>query len=137
MNDQELPTVLSTLGLGETGDPVTDVRGVLEQYGMEIACLTRGAHGSLLITRDRFAEHPGFRVKIADTVGAGDAFTAAMAHALRMGAPLEVVNEFANRIGSWIASQRGATPKPTDEQLALIRHWSEPLERRASTSLAE
>ena len=85
---------------------------LLDHFGLELVCLTRGMHGALLTTRERKSEHPGFRVAVADTIGAGDAFTAAMAHQLLRGAPLDQVNEFANRVGSWVASQPGAMPRP-------------------------
>ena len=39
-----------------------------------------GAEGSLLVAPDAEVAHPGVRVKVADTVGAGDAFTAALCH---------------------------------------------------------
>jgi fructokinase len=53
-------------------------------------------------------------VKVADTIGAGDAFTAAMVHSLLRGAELPVVNEAGNRWGSWVASQSGAMPPLAD-----------------------
>ena len=53
---------------------------------------------------------PGFPVKVADTIGAGDAFTAAMAHYLLRGADLATLNEAGNRWGGWVASQAGAMP---------------------------
>ncbi|HWR13694.1 MAG TPA: carbohydrate kinase [Terriglobales bacterium] len=117
LNNNELPVVLQTLGLPATDDPVTDCRLLLEQFGLELVCLTRGAHGSWLVTRDGASEHPGFRVGVIDTVGSGDAFAAAMAHQLRKGASLDVINEFANRVASWVASRPGATPVPSEHDL--------------------
>jgi fructokinase len=49
-------------------------------------------------------------VKVADTDGAGDAFTAALVHGYLRGTSLPQVNETANRVGAWVASQSGATP---------------------------
>ena len=57
-------------------------------------------------------KHPGFPAEVADTVGAGDAFTAALVHHYLRGASLAAMNEAANRMGAWVASQMGATPKP-------------------------
>ena len=51
-------------------------------------------------------------MKVADTVGAGDAFTAALVHGYLRGTSLAQVNESANRVGAWVASQDGATPAP-------------------------
>jgi fructokinase len=57
---------------------------------------------------------------VADTIGAGDAFTAAMTHYLLKGAPLDVLNEAGNRWGSFVASQSGAMPAITTDTLARI-----------------
>jgi fructokinase len=76
-----------------------------------MAAITRGGHGSLLVRRDEWHEHPGIPVKVADTIGAGDAFTAAMTHYLLRGADLARLNEAGNRWGSWVASQPGAMPE--------------------------
>jgi fructokinase len=53
-------------------------------------------------------------VQVADTIGAGDAFTAALTHYLLRGAGLAMLNEAGNRWGSWIASQSGAMPPLPD-----------------------
>jgi fructokinase len=81
---------------------------------LQLVAITRGGHGSLLVTRDEWHQHAGFPVKVADTIGAGDAFTAAMAHYLLRGAELPVLNEAGNRWGSWVASQSGAMPPLPD-----------------------
>jgi fructokinase len=49
-------------------------------------------------------------VKVADGIGAGDAFTAAMTHYMLRGADLATLNEAGNRWGGWMASQSGAMP---------------------------
>ena len=73
------------------------------------------------------SEHPGFRVQVADTVGAGDAFTAALAHHYRLGQSLDEMNAAANRMGAWVASRKGATPKPSAEEVErLLGHHETP-----------
>jgi fructokinase len=59
-------------------------------------------------------------VKVADTIGAGDAFTAAMTHYLLRGASLTMLNEAGNRWGSWVASQSGAMPALPEAVKAAI-----------------
>jgi len=49
---------------------------------------------------------------VGDTVGAGDAFTAGLVHEYLRGAGLDRMNEVANRVGAWVASEVGATPVP-------------------------
>ena len=57
---------------------------------------------------------------MADTVGAGDAFTAALTHEYLRGMPLDRMNEAANRVGAWVASKVGAMPIVAQERLAAI-----------------
>jgi fructokinase len=62
------------------------------------------------VTREAFDRHPGLPGTVVDTVGAGDAFTAALTHEYLLGAPLAALNEAGNRWGSWVASRRGGMP---------------------------
>ncbi len=88
---------------------------LLQMYPtLELVAITRGSHGSLLVNRDEWDEHPGFPVKVADGIGAGDAFTAAIAHYLLRGADLPTLSEAGNRWGGWTASQSGAMPALPD-----------------------
>jgi fructokinase len=116
LNDQELPLVAEPLGLA-AGNEKELARRLLDKYCLKLVCVTRGAKGSLLISKDQEAEHEGFRVKVADSVGAGDAFTACMAHHFLRGKSLKEISESANRFAAWVASQVGATPKFNDTLL--------------------
>ena len=120
VNDQELPVVLQACGLPTSNDELGDTELLLQHFGLDLVCVTRGSKGSLLMKKDGYDEHPGFRVQVADTVGAGDAFTAALAHHYRQGQSLAAINAAANRIGGWVASQPGATPAATAEQVARM-----------------
>lgn len=116
MNDAEMPLVLALLGLPEEDDPAPTTlrlgaqRLLAEFPTLQMVAVTRGGHGSILLTRDEWHEHPGIPIKVADTIGAGDAFTAAMTHYMLRGASLEILNEAGNRWGGWVASQSGAMP---------------------------
>jgi fructokinase len=96
-------------------------RWLCREFGVRLVCITRGAEGSLVVTPDSHHEHPGFSVKIADTVGAGDAFTAALVHHALRGSSLAAMNTAANRLGAWVASQEGAMPPADPEVLAEVR----------------
>jgi fructokinase len=93
---------------------------IVRYPGLELVAITCGGSGSLLVDRKDWNQHPGIPVKVADTIGAGDAFTAAMTHYLLRGAPLSVLNEAGNRWGSFIASQSGAMPYISPETLNRI-----------------
>jgi fructokinase len=127
MNDVEAPLVLDLLDLAveEARGPGailstpkylrTAAKRLLAEFpGLQMVATTRGGRGSLLVTRDEWNEHPGFPVKVADGIGAGDAFTAAMTHYMLRGADLATLNEAGNRWGGWVASQSGAMPALPD-----------------------
>ncbi|HEY6487573.1 MAG TPA: carbohydrate kinase [Terracidiphilus sp.] len=116
MNDAEVPIVLALLGLqsdAESGSirlRLGAERLLAEFPTLQMVAVTRGGHGSLLVTRDEWHEHPGIPVQVTDTIGSGDAFTAALTHYLLRGADLATLNEAGNRWGAWVASQSGAMP---------------------------
>ncbi len=116
MSDEELPQVISLLGLPvdeetEMGRLRSGADRLLEEFpSLEMVAVTRGSRGSILVRREGWSEHPGFPVKVVDRIGAGDAFTAALTHYLLHGADLCQLNVAANRWGSWVASQSGAMP---------------------------
>jgi len=124
LNDEELPTIMSLAGLPHN-DERTSAERLTAEYDLEIVCITRGGRGSLLVQGKKASEHPGFRVRVADTVGSGDAFTAGMVHEYLHGASLELMNEVANLVGAWVASEVGAMPTPKrgalEHSLAEIR----------------
>jgi fructokinase len=109
LNEEELPILMSLCGLDGTGDEDC-ARHLMRVYDLQMVCLTRGACGSLLLTAAKTIEHTGIRIDVADTVGAGDAFTATLVHHYLRKAPLERISEAANRMGAWVATQAGATP---------------------------
>ena len=92
-------------------------RRLLDRYPVELVCITLGERGSLLATRREHHRHPGLAATVNDTVGAGDAFTAALTHYYLEGAPLTVLNEAGNRWGAWVASQTGGMPPMPAETL--------------------
>jgi len=109
LNDEELPRVVEILDLRGRSDKVC-ARQLIQAFDLDLVCVTRGARGSLLVTETDIVEHPGFQVTVADAVGAGDAFTAALVHHYLRKAPLETISEAATQLGSWVATQVGATP---------------------------
>jgi fructokinase len=112
LNHEELPRIMQMLELADLGE-CASARRLVALHGLKMVCVTRGPCGSLLVTRDeQFGEHAGYHVKVADTVGSGDAFTAALVHEYLRGSSLAEMNEKANRVGAWVASQVGGMPVP-------------------------
>jgi fructokinase len=125
MNDLEVPRVLGLMELTvqNSADALrAGAEALLDHFsGLSFVDVTCGGEGSLLVSRDDWHRHPGVPTKVVDTIGAGDAFTAAMTHYLLQGAPLKTLNEAGNRWGSYIASQAGAMPAISQETVARLR----------------
>jgi fructokinase len=127
LNEEEFPAILELLDApaeSAAGQPRRAMEWVLEKTGAKLLCVTRGACGSLLVSVSEYHEHPGLRVTIQDTVGAGDAFAAALVHHYLRGAPLAAMNEAANTMGAWVASCSGAMPEPDLAILEKVRKVS-------------
>ena len=108
-NDDELPVVAEIIGA--TGSPEAILHTLLARHDLRLAALTRGAKGSLLVTADgTVSDLPGTPVGVVDTVGAGDAFTAAVTLGLLAGWPLQKLHAHAERMASFVCTQAGGTP---------------------------
>jgi fructokinase len=114
LNEVELPEVAAMFGLNrETTE--AEIQAVLRKFGIRVGLVTCGEHGAIAAKDDRVVKHPGFSVKVRDTIGAGDAFTAAATHCLLAGMDLERTLTVANRWASWVASQPGGMPPLPEE----------------------
>ena len=111
LNDEELPKIMSLSRLSHK-DELSSAQRLADAYDLQLVCITRGGRGSLLVQNGDWSEHPGFRVRVADTVGSGDAFAAGLVHEYLHGASLDLMNEVANLVGAWVASEAGAMPTP-------------------------
>ena len=110
LNELELSIVSDLLGVNG-GEESEKLRKLQKKYSLRLIALTKGDCGSILFNGERISKHPGFKVEVLDTVGAGDAFTAAVAVGLIKKWDLDTINDFANKLGGYVCTQQGATPK--------------------------
>ncbi len=109
LNDDELPILSNMFGIA--GDTESIIGSVIEKFDLQMVALTRGDKGSLLLTPEGRADHPGFPPeRIIDTVGAGDSFTAALALGILEKLSLESICTRANRVASFVCTQEGGMP---------------------------
>lgn len=124
LNNDELPKIMRLSRLPHK-EELSSARRLIDEYELELVSITRGGRGSLLVSSKNSSEHTGFKVHVADTVGSGDAFTAGLVHEYLHGASLDLMNEVANLVGAWVASEVGAMPTPKrgalEHSLAEIR----------------
>jgi len=112
LNDDELLSLAEMFGL--TGTTEHQVECLARTFRLRVVALTRGANGSLLYQKEkneaRWSDCPSRPVKVVDTVGAGDSFTAALVLGLLRKMDLDEINTFANDVARYVCSQAGATP---------------------------
>jgi fructokinase len=109
LNDQELVILRGLLQLSGTTDSSL-LANLRRRYDQELAALTRGEKGCLVQTATEEIHVPGLSVRVVDTVGAGDAFTAGLLVYVLEGKPLAEAAVFANRLAAIVAASAGGTP---------------------------
>jgi fructokinase len=108
INDEEIEVVSEIFGL--EGAPEQACRELIRQFGLRLVILTKGSQGSEVITPGEKYSVECPKVKIADTVGAGDSFTAAFVNAYLRGESIADCHRIANRISAFVCSRSGAMP---------------------------
>lgn len=108
-NDDEIFEIASALGA--TSKSMEDiVLFMAEHTHSKSICVTKGRHGALLYHNNTFYYNNGFKIIVADTVGAGDSFLAALTDKLLKGTPPQKAIDFASAVGAIVASKAGANP---------------------------
>jgi fructokinase len=118
LNAEEVRLVAEMLAFASC-EPHDFAQSLFDHFGVRLVCITRAADGVLAFTPDSVADVPGKKISLADAVGAGDSFTAALIHALLKDWPLDRAVRFANEVGALVASRVGAMPALRDEFAAL------------------
>jgi fructokinase len=116
LNDSEAEILFRLTHPGEEFSLEQFCRHWSEAYGVDTICVTLGGQGCVLFKDNALQRFHGFTVKVADTVGAGDAFAAAFLHGFGLGWPADETATFANALGALVASRAGATPPWSEDE---------------------
>lgn len=109
LNDEELLVVAELLFL--SGSETNLLQLLQHAYDLDLIILTKGEFGSRLFSMEKGNSIvEGHNIKVVDTVGAGDAFTAAVATGLCLDMPLHEMHHFAANVAAYVCSQAGAVP---------------------------
>jgi fructokinase len=114
LNDEEIAGVSqSVFGVNLAEEPC--IRRLFNEFPLKIVCITKGPNGCTIHSAEGRTDSPGVPVKVVDTVGAGDSFSAAFLVKYCKGESLEGCAKFANRIAAFVASKKGAIPNSPEE----------------------
>lgn len=128
LNEDELAIVKKMFGRESASDRQFAVE-IMQQFHILLVAVTQAGRGCTLHTPDAEVRHPGFLVDVANTVGAGRAFTAAMVTQLLEGAPLAEVARYANLTGAYVTTHPGAAPRFTPSGLGRFEMELERMQR--------
>ncbi len=109
LNDEELLIVAEMLSC--KGDEKQITRELMKAFSLKLVALTKGENGSMLISVEDESFFRTEPVKVEDTVGAGDSFTAALAVDILKGLPLGEIHRHASELSAYVCTCRGATPE--------------------------
>lgn len=110
INEDEIVWVKETFGLtGSINEQI--LKQLSSKYNIEIICLTLGDKGACVLKDGKLFKHAGYKVQVADTVGAGDAFLATFVACYLQGYSIETILDNACKVGAFVASQAGANPE--------------------------
>jgi fructokinase len=119
LNDAELTTLTQMFELNPHSQ--TAVEELARRFDLSTIAVTCGPAGSYLFQKGRWSHLRSKPIQVADTVGAGDAFNAALAVGLASGMDLGKVHLLANEAASFVCTQHGATPAMPE---TLVRQFS-------------
>ncbi|MGI6572037.1 MAG: carbohydrate kinase family protein [Fermentimonas sp.] len=106
LNDEELIVLSGYFKL--TGSIKDQLKILIEKFDLQHIMYTMGSKGSIIITPDDYSEMEAPKVKVSDTVGAGDAFTAIFIAGLLQNKPLAEIHKKATEVAAFVCTQIGA-----------------------------
>lgn len=120
INDEEIVVVSQLYDMKE--DNEQDIcKRILKDYDLDIVILTKGVDGSFVFMSKEVSFLPTPKVHVADTVGAGDAFTATFIASYMHGNRMSEAHQLAVDVSAYVCTQHGAMPKLPDYYIELLR----------------
>lgn len=120
INDEEVLVLVDLFGWKGLNEQ--DVcKAILVQYKLDIVILTKGVEGSFVFTRKETSYQPTPRIHVADTVGAGDSFTAAFVVSYLNGDRIIDAHQLAVEVSAYVCTQHGAMPILPDAYRELFK----------------
>lgn len=115
MNEEELALIASWFG--EESEQEDQIKMLSDKLKIDTICVTLGADGAILYDSGKLFKQLGYKVAVADTIGSGDSFLAALLSKRLGGSEASKCLEYACAVGAYVASQNGATPSIDLEEI--------------------
>lgn len=110
LNDEELYEV-STLLDSKFNSLEQNLKFIAEKTNTKHMCITKGAFGAVLMYNDKLYYNSGYKIKVVDTVGAGDSFLGSLISKLVNKEEPQIAIDFACAVGALVAQSEGANPR--------------------------
>lgn len=115
-NDEELELISKEINTGFS--TIEDnMKAISNTFNASHVCVTKGDKGAILLVNGKFYESKGYKVKVKDTVGAGDSFLATLIYQIQSFSNYEKAIDYACAIGALVAGSNGANPKLNQEEI--------------------
>ncbi len=120
LNDEEVPVLAAEFCRSEPGTHRDFCHALARQMNIDVILLTLGEAGAEIYAAGDYQTIPGSVVEVVDTIGAGDAFSAAYLSATLKGCDPVAAVTLANQVGAYVASRAGALPDYDEELKARV-----------------
>lgn len=120
INDEEIIIIAELYNLEKLNEQEICIH-LLKEYNLELVILTKGIDGSFVFNRKETSYQPTPKVHVADTVGAGDSFTAAFIASYLQGNRITEAHQLAVEVSAYVCTQHGAMPALPDAYKELFK----------------
>ncbi len=116
-NDDELYEISEFLG-SPFHSLEQNIQFIADKTNTQHICVTKGSHGAILFYNNQLYYNSGYKITVADTVGAGDSFLAGLLTQILTGIDPQKAINFACALGALVAQEEGANPKISADAIA-------------------
>jgi len=118
-NDEELFEISNVLGFNNASIE-ENIHFIAQITNTDNICVTKGANGAVLFSKNKFYYNKGYSVKVVDTVGSGDSFLASIVYKIAQNTDPDESLSYACAVGALVASHEGANPDITPEEITNL-----------------
>lgn len=104
-----------------SADPKSLCEFLDKHFPLDLVCITLGSKGAMIYQKGKIFHHPGYRITVQDTIGAGDAFLSGFIKMYLDQKSPEQILDFSCKIGAFVATQKGGTPRYHLDEILKIK----------------